>query len=271
MASTLSLVDVPANVFVNKGKTNLDSIFHRTGVESAVQEVFNQRILYHDYTLEINPNSNFETYWSVFENRWNFVDLNNDGTYELIMQGQNTNLDEKEFVEMYKKSTNGWEKIHSEVGRLLAYKIHPNTQKIILYQHRYPCCKSASHTIIAVRLLRDKIYTTSRFFVGRDNGDMVGPFYPDSVQYTSSFKLLKNKTLLRWSPKVVEENAFLGYSATNAIIHYDEGAIYKSLYSKDNWSFVLMYSGIVTEQAVVINPANFQFKPVYGWIFEGDN
>ena len=265
-ANSISLVDVPVDVFVNKGKTNFDSIFYKTEIESLVKELFEEGILYHDYTLEVHPNSNFKTYWSVFKDKWNLVDLNNDGNGELIMQGLTTVFDEKEFVEIYNKLDGKWTKIHGEVGRLLAYKIHPNTKKIILYQHRYPCCNSASHTIITLRMIRNKIITSSRFFVGRDSGDMVGPFYPDSVNYGFAFLQLKKNTLLRWSPEVVSKNAFRGYSETNAIVHFDKGAYYKILYNGDKWHFVLMYSGIVDEKAVVINALNFVNKPVYGWI-----
>ncbi len=265
-ANSISLVDVPVDVFVNKGKTNFDSIFYKTEIESLVKELFEEGILYHDYTLEVHPNSNFKTYWSVFKDKWNLVDLNNDGNGELIMQGLTTVFDEKEFVEIYNKLDGKWTKIHGEVGRLLAYKIHPNTKKIILYQHRYPCCNSASHTIITARMIRNKIITSSRFFVGRDSGDMVGPFYPDSVNYGFAFLQLKKNTLLRWSPEVVSKNAFRGYSETNAIVHFDKGAYYKILYNGDKWHFVLMYSGIVDEKAVVINALNFVNKPVYGWI-----
>lgn len=265
-ANSISLVDVPVDVFVNKGKTNFDSIFYKTEIESLVKELFEEGILYHDYTLEVHPNSNFKTYWSVFKDKWNLIDLNNDGNGELIMQGLTTVFDEKEFVEIYNKLDGKWTKIHGEVGRLLAYKIHPNTKKIILYQHRYPCCNSASHTIITARMIRNKIITSSRFFVGRDSGDMVGPFYPESVNYGFAFLQLKKKTLLRWSPEVVSKNAFRGYSETNAIIHFDKGAYYKILHNGDTWHFVLMYSGIVDEQAVVINALNFVNKPVYGWI-----
>lgn len=270
-AESISLVDVPPHVFVNNGTTNFDSIFYKTEIQSLVHELFNQQILNHDYTLEVHPNSNFKTYWSVFEERWNIIDLNNDGIGELIMQGQISSFDEKEYVEIYKKTDGKWTKIHGEVGRLLAYKIHPNTKKIILYQHKYPCCLSASHNIFVIRLIGDRIILKSRFFVGRDNGDMVGPFYPDSVKYPTNFEQLAEKTLLRWSPEVVNKNAFTNYSESNAIIHYDKGAYYKTLYTKDNWSFVLMYSGIINESAMVINPANFVNNPVYGWIFlEGE-
>lgn len=265
-ANTISLVDVPVDVFVNKGKTNFDSVFYKTEIESLVKELFEEGILYHDYTLEVHPNSNFKTYWSVFKDKWSLVDLNNDGNGELIMQGLTTVFDEKEFVEIYNKLDGKWTKIHGEVGRLLAFKIHPNTKKIILYQHRYPCCNSASHTIITLRMIRNKIITSSRFFVGRDSGDMVGPFYPESVNYQAAFLQLKKKTLLRWSPEVVSKNAFRGYSETNAIIHFDKGAYYKILQNGDKWHFVLMYSGIVDEHAVVINALNFVNKPVYGWI-----
>jgi hypothetical protein len=265
-ANSISLVDVPVNVFVNGGKTNFDSIFHKTEIQSLVKEIFEEGILFHDYTLEVHPNSNFKTYWSVFQDKWNIVDLNNDGEGELILQGLTTTFDEKEFVEIYKKLDGKWTKIYGEVGRLLAYKIHPNTKKIILYQHKYPCCNSASHTIITLRFLRNKIVTKSSFFVGRDSGDMVGPFFPDSVSHPSSFEQLQEKTLLRWSPEIVNQNAFTGYSDSNAIVHFDKGAYYKVLYNANGWSFVLMYSGIIDEQAIVINPSNFVNKPIYGWI-----
>lgn len=267
-ANSISLVDVPVNVFVNGGKTNFDSIFHKTEIQSLVKEIFEEGILFHDYTLEVHPNSNFKTYWSVFQDKWNIVDLNNDGEGELILQGLTTAFDEKEFVEIYKKFDGRWTKIHGEVGRLLAYKIHPNTKKIILYQHKYPCCNSASHNIITLRFLRNKIFTKSSFFVGRDSGDMVGPFFPDSVIHPSSFEQLTEKTLLRWSPKIVNKNAFTGYSDSNAIVHFDKGAYYKVLHNANGWFFVLMYSGITNEQAIVINPSNFVNKPIYGWIFK---
>lgn len=265
-SESITLVDIPVHVFVNGGATKLDSVLLQTETKSSVKEIFDQQILYHDYTLEVHPNSNFETYWSVFEPRWSKVDLNNDGTFELIMRGKNTVLDEKEYVEIYKKTDDSWEKIYSEVGRLLAYKIHPNTGKIILYHHRYPCCNSASHNIFTVRLLNGKIHTTSRFFVGRDTGDMIGPFFPDEVNHTSSYEKLVEMTALRWSPSEITEDAFTNYSETNIIVHYSEGGLFKRLYSKDGWSFVLMYSNIVIEPAIVINPANFVYKPVYGWI-----
>jgi hypothetical protein len=266
-AETISLVDIPSHVFVHQGKTNFDSLIHHNDLVEKVEALFNQELLYHDYTLEVHPNSNFKTYWSVFEKNWGVIDLNNDGVYELIFQGRVSSFDEKEYVEIFKKNEDNWERIHSDVGRLLAYKIHPNTKKIILYQHRYPCCYSASHSIIMVRLIGEKIITKSRFFVGRDGGDMVGPFYPDSVSYSSAFKQLTSKTLLRWSPAVVDSKAFINYSETNAIIHYEKGGYYKELYKKNGWAFVLMYSGIVHEQAVVINSVNFVNTPVYGWIF----
>lgn len=265
-AESISLPEVPAHIFVNKGKTNFDSIFQQTGIGEMVEEAFNQEILYHDYTREVHPNSDFQTYWSVFENRWSAVDIDKDGKEELIMQGKSTVLDEKEYVEIYKKSKEGWKRIYSEVGRLLAYKIHPNTNKIILYHHRYPCCNSSSHNIFTLRLIDDAIITKSKFFVGRDHGDMVGPFFPDTVNYDSPYKKLTSLKKLRWSPDVVEKNAFLNHSETNVIIHYNKGALYKELYRNKKWAFVIMYSGIVIEQAIVINPSNFIDKPVYGWI-----
>jgi len=50
------------------------------------------------------------------------------------------------------------------------------------------------------------------------------------------------------------------------IINYNEGALYKLLYEKDNWQFVVLFNGIAEEQSKVLNYTNFKNKGVYGWM-----
>jgi hypothetical protein len=270
-AEEIFLTDVPSDVFVNGGRTDFDAIINQEDVALEVEQLFKRGVLFHDYTLEIHPNSNFKTYWSVFQKRWFAVDLNNDGVIELIMIGKVTAMEEKEYLEIWVKDADDiYQKNFAEVGKPLAYKFQPNTGEIVLFHHRYPCCYSASHNIIELRLLNGKIKQRDRYFLGRDDGKMVGPFYPDKVNYTDQVNYLKVITPVYWSPAVVEQHAFPNYTETNLIIHYNAGATYHELHRENDWAFVLLHSGIMEEPSMVINALNFIHRPVYGWIMIDD-
>lgn len=258
-----SLQDIPVGVFVNDGNTNISKVFTDLNETKAkVQVLFDKQEMIHELT---GPNASFERYWEAFGSQWKWVRFREEDSPLLIFTGLNSYTDEREFVEIYdperKKS-----RLFAEPGRLIAFKKHPFTDEIILYSHRYPCCRYSSHNIYVIRYVNDEIKSKDRFFVGRDSGDMVGPFFPDSVSFTGTYKKLESKTLLRWSPEVVESNAFLERAHTNAIIHYEKGAIYKELAVQGKWTYVLMLNGISEESSPVINHVNFKNKGVYGWI-----
>lgn len=262
--STTSLVRVPSDVFVNNGKTTFDSIlFSNKDIEKQVEKLFNREILSHDLTF---GDTKFAHYWEVFSNQWFWVKLKPNRPPFLLFKGIVSLLDEKEYIELYDVNKSEDSLIYTSSGNLLAYKEHPFTKEIILYIHEYPCCQSASHNIIQVRYANGEIRAKERFFVGRDTGDMVGPFYPDSVQQPKDYKQLTSKTTLRWSPAIVNSNAFIGRAKSNVIIHYDEGSIYKVLHENEGWQFVVMFNGITKEQSSVLNYTNFINRPVYGWI-----
>lgn len=261
--STISLVRVPAKVFVNNGKTTFDSVlFVNKDIKKQVEKIFDRKILSHDLALGNDP---FEKYWEVFGNQWFWIKLKPELPPFLLFNGIVSLLDEKEYIELYdiNKENN---LIYTNAGHLLAYKEHPFTKEIILFQHEYPCCQSASHNIIHIRYANDTIRVKERFFVGRDDGEMVGPFFPESVNHPKEYKTLKNKTTLRWSPETVNNNAFIGRAKSNVIIHYEEGAVYKVLQEVEGWQFVVMFNGISEEQSSVLNYTNFVNRPVYGWI-----
>lgn len=260
-----SLVNIPQEVFVNKGKTNFDSIlFKAPSIINKVHDLYNYTELAHDFTTSTNE---FTNYWNRFQNQWYYIQFDKGGDTLLLFMGLRESSDEREYVEIYDLKKEKFNRqIFNSVGKLVAYKVQPFTQEIILFVHEYPCCRSASHNIHTIRRINGDIHTSNRFFIGRDSGDMVGPFFPEKVKFTPEYHILTQKTEVRWSPAVVEKDAYLNWSSSNFIIHYNEGAVYKTLYNHDGWQFVLLFSGIAEEQSLVINYTNFKYKGVYGWI-----
>ena len=258
-----SLEDIPVNVFVNDGNTNVESImFDADNTKSKVKILFDKKEIIHELT---GPNSSFDRYWEAFGSQWKWVRFRKNESPILLFTGLNSYTDEREFVELYDPELEK-SRLFAESGRIIAFKRHPLTNELILYTHKYPCCRYSSHNIFTIRYINKEIKSKDRFFVGRDSGDMVGPFFPDSVSFDGKYKRLEEKTLLRWSPKIVETNAFLERAHTNAIIHYEKGALYKELARQGEWIYVLMLNGISEEASAVINHVNFTNKGVYGWI-----
>jgi hypothetical protein len=259
-----SLVDIPTNVFINNAKEDIEDILIADdNIKKEVMHLFENQFLYHELT---ESTSSFERYWEAFKSNWHKVKFRKNDTPLLLFMGLSSFSDEREFLEIYDPSNLESPKLYAEAGRLIAYKTHPRTKELILFSHKYPCCKSASHNIYTIRYLSGKIISKDRFFVGRDSGDMAGDFFPDSVTHNANYHKLEERKLLRWSPSIITTNAFLQRAETNAIIYYEKGAIYKRLIELDGWTYVIMFSGIAQEKSSVINYMNFKNKGVYGWL-----
>lgn len=259
-----SLVEIPVSFFVNGGKTDLAKVIKKDdSIREDIKSLFDRREIIHDLT---GQDSNFEKYWEAFGSQWYRVQFRDRDKPLLLFMGLNSFSDEREYVEIYDPSRDNSPRLFANPGRLIAYKRHPLTDELILYTHLYPCCRSASHNIFTLRSINGEIKSKDRFFVGRDAGDMVGPFFPDSIQFPSSYEVLEAPATLRWSPEVVQNNAFIERAAENIINVYQKGSIYKVLGHKEDWQYVIMFSGISDEPSPVINPINFKFKGVYGWI-----
>ena len=260
-----NLVSIPHEVFVNDGKSDFDKILSQdTSIEEKVKILHSLNELSHDLTVQTNS---FDEYWEQYKSQWFYVSFNKNKSPFLLFKGLKNDTDEREYVEIFDlEKERNFRGLFSDVGVLLAYKIHPLTNEVILYVHKYPCCKSASHNIYRLRRVEDGLKINDRFFVGRDSGDMVGPFFPKKVDFSDKYYKLGEKTEVRWSPAVVDENAFDNWAETNLIIHYNEGALYKTLYEKNDWQFVVFFNGIAEEQSRVLNYTNFKTKGVYGWI-----
>ncbi|RYM30801.1 hypothetical protein ERX46_17115 [Brumimicrobium glaciale] len=260
-----SLVNIPHEVFVNDGKSDFNKILSQdASIEEKVKTLHSFNELSHDLTIQTNS---FNEYWKKYKSQWFYISFNKQQKPLLLFKGLKNDVDEREYVEIFDlEKDRNYRGLFSDVGVLLAYKIHPLTSEVILYVHKYPCCKSASHNIYRLRRVEEGLKINDRFFVGRDSGDMVGPFFPKKVEFSDKYYKLGKKTEVRWSPEVVEENAFKDWAETNLIIHYNEGALYKILYEKNDWQFVVFFNGIAEEQSRVLNYTNFKNKGVYGWI-----
>ncbi|MFA5573703.1 MAG: hypothetical protein WC994_01475 [Brumimicrobium sp.] len=260
-----ALKDIPHEVFVNDGKNDFDKIFYKDEtIEKHVRILHGNAETPHELSIESNS---FDDYWSYYKNSWHLIRFKKDQEPFLVFIGKRSPFDEREYVEFYNPRNPVEEAIiYIAQAVPLAYKRHPFTGELILYLHEYPCCGFSSHNILTLRQIYDEIKSTNRFFIGRDLGDMVGPFFPNKVKFDKEYHTLKERTELRWSPAVVEEKAFVGRTESNLIIHYEKGATYKILHDNGNWLFVIFYSGIAHELSKVMHYTNFLHTGVYGWI-----
>ena len=261
-----TLVYIPYKVFVNGGAINFNRILYQEdSIKIKVKTLYANNELYgFDFLL---PTNDFTAYWKRFKDQWFYVKFRKDSPPLLLFKGLKNKDDEREYVEVYdllRKKNHCL--LFSSVGNLLAYKFQPFTGGLLLFVHKYPCCRSASHNIYTIRELNGDLQYTSRFFVGRDIGDMVGPFFPEEADFNSQYHELTEKTELRWSPAVVNKDAFLDWTDSNLIIHYNKGALYKILHDNGEWQFVLFLNGIAEEQSMMLNYTNFKNSGVYGWI-----
>lgn len=262
---TMSRID--PKLVISNPSIQFDSISLKDEVKlkNAVQFLFEEMLLDHIGSKAYDSKAKFETYFQVFGSNYRLIDLNNDGIPELIFNGFIDIDQENEMLEIYSMKSGVWTETFKGKGNLLAYKIHPNTNEVLLFLHQYPCCNNGSHNLDRLRLIKGKIQVVKKFFIGRDQG-MVGPFFPSSTVFEKKYKTLKKNTVLRWSPSKVESNAWSGRTPENIITIYPKGTKYKVLGASKKWLFVLMKGAPEEGPNVVINPLNFKETWIFGWI-----
>lgn len=259
---------VNPELFINRPQTDLAVITKNDAAlkEKWVRSLFDHDILNHEGTRAFSTTANFNTYYAVFKERFYLIDLNNDGTPELVFQGFVSRDDEKEHVEIFRSVNGELTRIYEEVGHILAYKIHPNTQEVLLYHHQYPCCLNASHNLNRLRLVAGKMQAVKRYFVGRETGDMKGVFFPGKSHFPSNLKETKKEVQLRWSGSVIIKNAWIRRVQANVIAPYKKGSLYMVLAEENGWLFVRMQTPPEIGDNKVVNPNNLQETAVYGWL-----
>src|SRR5690554_441315 len=130
-----NLVDIPPAVFVNEGQTDFENLLtQNASIKEKVKILHAYNELSHDLIVQFNS---FEEYWNRYSSQWYFIRFKNKNDSLLLFKGIKNNDDEREYVELYNVNNKRNNRVlFSEVGKVLAYKIHPRTQEIILYVHK---------------------------------------------------------------------------------------------------------------------------------------
>lgn len=266
--ASVDMTRVDAALFIHEPQTDLSAIETKDAAlkEKWVRLLFDGDKLNHELSKAYDTEAHFEAYYKVFGARYRLIDLNRDGQPELLFEGFVAAADDREHVEIYRFEKGALKKIYDELGHILAYKIQPNTQEVLLFHHQYPCCLNASHNLNRLRLIAGGLQMVKRYFLGRNAGDMRGKFFPDEVKFTGKYRETHKTVELRWSGSVIEKDAWVRRAPENIIARYEKGSVYTILGEENGWYFVLMHAEPIQEQSVVVNTANLKEMAVYGWI-----
>jgi hypothetical protein len=260
--------NIPVEVFFPNCMYNVKSLGEENEIQlkNQVEKLFHMDILEHDFSLGYDMNAKFDSYWKVYQNDWMLLDLNQDKVMELLFTGVPSKSQDIDYVELYVWENDKYRKVFQEVGKIEAYKIHPNTKEVILFHHQFPCCDNASHNLNMFRYINGTVNLRKRYMVATDK-NMKGNFFPEKAREIFKAKILRKDVELRWSDEVIEKNAW-HRSERNVIARFEKGALYKVLFQKGKKSYVLMLSPPLDEPNKIINTANFKKTKIYGWILE---
>ncbi len=266
--ASVDMTRVNPELFINRPQTDLSVITVNDEAlkEKWVRSLFDRDLLNHEGTRAFSTTAGFDAYYAAFKEKFRLIDLNSDGTPELVFEGFVSRDDEKEHIEIYRSSNGELTRIYDEIGHVLAYKIQPNTQEVLLYHHQYPCCLNASHNLNRLRLVEGKIQSVKRYFVAREAGDMKGRFFPEKSTFSNRLKATKKEVDLRWSGAVISKDAWTRRVPSNIIAPYKKGSLYKILAEENGWLFVRMQTPPEIGENKVVNPGNLQETAVYGWL-----
>lgn len=263
---------IPQAIFINGGHQSFKDIINNDrDISIFVKQLYHTDQLPHKSALYYKNAPDFSIYWKSYSAYWSAIKLQpNSEQIELIFNCKLFQEDSKQTFELYSINTDNFNPqspLFRGEGVLLAYKTSPNTGEIVLYIHDYPCCNSAGHNIVLLRVIEGVCKARKRFFVARDRDDIKGPFFPEIVNFPEKIHQLKEPKELLWSPEKVEKNAFIGQSDKNLIGQFRKGSYYYVLNQWDkSWQYVLLLNGINDEPSAVLNPVNFKNRPVFGFI-----
>ncbi len=263
---------VDPSLFIHQPKTDFNQISAQDEQLKMhlVQELFNLNLLDHVGTKAYSTDAIFGDYYSRQKHNFWIIDLNSDSVPEIVFSGYSSPDDDREFLEIYSLKKGKGKRIYREVGHLLAYKINPNTNEVLLYHHQYPCCANASHNLNRLRLINGQLQMNKMFFIGKET-DLVMPFFPAKSVFGSKYKTAKSGFKLNWSPATVSSNAWKGRTNSNQIATFDSLTVYVELAKKKDWRFVLVKNAPKAEVGNrVINTSNFTATYIYGWARKED-
>lgn len=259
---------VNPGLFINQPKTDFETIRYKDEKlkKILIKELFDLDLVDHFGSHAYDLSAKFEDYYERYKNNYYCLDLNRDSIPEIIYSGFFSAEDDREMMEIYSRQNGKMKNVFKQIGHLLAYKIQPNTNEILLYHHQYPCCDNASHNLNRLRLIQGKVKELKQFFIGKES-DLVGPFFPEKSVFTGKSYASKGEIELRWSPAKIEVNAWKGRTPSNLISLYSANSVYTVLAKKGRWKFVLVKAvPLPDKKNRVINPDNFKDIFVFGWI-----
>lgn len=268
LMASVDMTRINASLFINNPETDFGKILVNDPAlkRQLVNSLFDQDMLNHAFTKAFSTDATFEAYYRAFEEKYTLIDMDRDGDPELIFSGLVSADDEREHFEVYSGKNGQLTKIYDELGHLLAFKIHPNTQEILLYHHQYPCCLNASHNINRLRKVGAALQQQKRYFVAREAGDMKGDFFPDQVHFSGKFRHTKQIVSLHWSGEKISREAWSRRVQKNSVARFEKGTIYTVLAEEKGWLYVLIYTPPMVEENAVINPSNFNDTKLFGWL-----
>lgn len=261
--SSKNYINYAESIFVNKGSYTLKKVFKNSiEIKNKVEYLFNKDLLDHEYTKAYAINADFKTYWSKNESNWKMLDMNKDSIFEFIYCYETNESKENNFIEIYFQQSGKLKLLFKEKGSLIAYKIQPNTKEIILFHHKYPCCRTVSHNINMIRMVNNKIHLRKKYFVLNPE-DTSFKIFPNYVQYSSKYYYLKKNKKIFSSTKSIMQ-----HSKKSIIGIYPKNTPFRILFSEKKWKYVLMCGTPInsTKSKTIINPENFTQTHVFGWL-----
>lgn len=254
-------------LFIHQPQTDFNAVSVQDEAlkKNLIEQLFNADLLDHFGTHAYSTDAKFDVYYKSQQMNFWLMDLNADGTPEIVFSGKSDPSDEREFFEIYTLKSGAGKRLCREIGHLLAYKTNPNTNEVLLYHHQYPCCANASHNINRLRLINGKLQQLRYYFIAQEK-NLLGSFFPGKSNFETKHKIAKKGFELNWSPEVITENAWRGRTDSNRIAKFDSLTVYVELARKKGWSYILVKNAPVAETGNrVINTGNFTETYIFGW------
>ena len=216
-------------VFSSVARTDFNVLFieDEIALKSSVKVLFELNFLMHEGTQAYDLAANFEEYFQGYKKSWHLVDLNNDGTSELLFSGLTASFEEKESMTLFvqKRRQMGEAFRRNWIPDVFSCTSKYQGEKILV-THQYPCCAQYTHTVRRLRYLNERLYVQKKYMVATDSR-MKGDIFPDFIRYSKGYKKLKARTSLRWSSSKIEKDAFHA-SASNEVVRYEKGSLFEN-------------------------------------------
>jgi hypothetical protein len=89
--------------------------------------------------------------------------------------------------------------------------------------------------------------------------------FPKKVIYSNKYSFFKKDEKVRWSAEVITKGA-TRMTQENIISNYPKGTAYRVLSEEKGWKYILICGEPSKEINKIINPANFVYTHVFGWV-----